>query len=44
MSKNEVKYLNIADSIKIKILSNIYQPGDLLPSENSLCEGTASAA
>lgn len=38
MSKNEVKYLNIADSIKIKILSNIYKPGDLLPSENSLCE------
>ncbi|MFR2406884.1 MAG: GntR family transcriptional regulator, partial [Eubacterium callanderi] len=38
MSKNEVKYLNIADSIKIKILSNIYKPGDLLPSENGLCE------
>ena len=37
MSKNEVKYLNIADSIKIKILSNIYKPGDLLPSENDLC-------
>lgn len=38
MSKSEVKYLNIADTIKIKILSNIFKPGDLLPSENSLCE------
>ncbi|MEG0508368.1 MAG: GntR family transcriptional regulator [Eubacterium sp.] len=38
MSKNEIKYLNIADSIKIKILNNIYKPGDLLSSENNLCD------
>ncbi|MEA5072938.1 MAG: GntR family transcriptional regulator [Eubacterium aggregans] len=38
MSKNEARYLGIADSIKIKILSKIFKPGDLLPSENNLSE------
>lgn len=33
----EVKYINIAESIKMKILNKIYQPGCSLPSEKALC-------
>ena len=36
--KKEIKYLKIAELIKLKILNRIYKPDDLLPSENSLCE------
>jgi len=32
----EVKYLAIAEDLQLKILSKIYKPGDLLPSESTL--------
>lgn len=38
MSKPEFKYLQIADTLRIKILSKIWKPGDMLPSENTLGE------
>lgn len=38
MEQKEIKYLKIAELIKLKILNHIYKPHDLLPSENSLCE------
>lgn len=38
MNKPEFKYLQIADTLRIKILSKIWKPGDMLPSENNLSD------
>jgi|LGVF01.2.fsa_nt_gb GntR family transcriptional regulator len=38
VGSNEIKYLSIAESIRLKILNKIYKINDLLPSESTLCQ------
>ncbi|NLN97301.1 MAG: GntR family transcriptional regulator, partial [Eubacteriaceae bacterium] len=38
MKTTEFKYLHIAETLRIKILSKFWKPGDMLPSENALSQ------